>query len=281
MMEKKIHLSDKKWRYIFMAIMNVTKNVKNQFSNDKNLAMRINFYKKYTTNKYKFADWLFDKYVFKENMKILELGCGNGSHWDGKVKTLPDGCCLVLSDFSDGMLELVKEKFASNTNVSIKKIDIQEIPFENETFDVVIANHMLFHVPNLGKALSEVKRVLKENGVFYSATDGNGGMRPFLHKAIAQFDPKSTAFTEQLPFNLQNGSEILSKYFENVQRFDYENTLAITDTQDLIEWLKSTKSISGYTDECLANLYNYFEDIRIKNGAINIPRETGVFISKK
>ena len=48
-----------------MAIMNVTKNVKNQFSNDKNLAMRINFYKKYTTNKYKFADWLFDKYVFK------------------------------------------------------------------------------------------------------------------------------------------------------------------------------------------------------------------------
>jgi len=281
MMEKKIHLSDKKWRDIFMAIMNVTKNVKNQFSNDKNLAMRINFYKKYTTNKYKFADWLFDKYVFKENMKILELGCGNGSHWDGKVKTLPDGCCLVLSDFSDGMLELVKEKFASNTNVSIKKIDIQEIPFENETFDVVIANHMLFHVPNLGKALSEVKRVLKENGVFYSATDGNGGMRPFLHKAIAQFDPKSTAFTEQLPFNLQNGSEILSKYFENVQRFDYENTLAITDTQDLIEWLKSTKSISGYTDECLANLYNYFEDIRIKNGAINIPRETGVFISKK
>ncbi len=56
-----------------MAIMNVTKNVKNQFSNDKNLAMRINFYKKYTTNKYKFADWLFDKYVFKrkyENIRI-------------------------------------------------------------------------------------------------------------------------------------------------------------------------------------------------------------------
>ena len=35
-----------------MAIMNVTRNVKNQFSDDKNLAMRINFYKKYTTNKY-------------------------------------------------------------------------------------------------------------------------------------------------------------------------------------------------------------------------------------
>ena len=236
-----------------MAIMNVTKNVKNQFSNDKNLAMRINFYKKYTTNKYKFADWLFDKYVFKENMKILELGCGNGSHWEGKIETLPNGCSLVPMTAASFVM----------------------------VFDVVIANHMLFHVPDLNKALLEVKRVLKDNGVFYSATDGNGGMRPFLHNAIVKFEPTSTAFTEQLPFNLQNGCEILGKYFENVQRFDYENTLAITNTQDLIDWLKSTKSISGYSDESLSNLYNYFEDIREKDGAINIPRETGVFISIK
>lgn len=264
-----------------MSIMNVTENVKNQFSNDKNLAMRINFYKKYTTNKYQFSDWLFDKYTFKENMKILELGCGNGIHWKGKMETLPANCSLVLSDFSDGMLNLVKEKFNTKKNILIKKIDIQEIPYENNTFDVVIANHMLFHVPDLNKALLEVKRVLKNNGVFYSATDGNGGMRPFLHNAIVKFEPASTAFTEQLSFNLQNGNEILSKYFKKVQRFDYENVLAITNTQDLIDWLKSTKSISGYSDESLYNLYNYLDEIRIKNGAINIPRETGVFISIK
>ena len=54
-----------------MAIMNVTRNVKNQFSDDKNLAMRINFYKKYTTNKYNCADWLFDKYDFKEILEKL------------------------------------------------------------------------------------------------------------------------------------------------------------------------------------------------------------------
>ena len=82
------------------------------------------------------------------------------------------------------MLDLVRKKFSTYENVSIRKIDIQEIPFENETFDVVIANHMLFHVPDLNKALLEVKRVLKGNGIFYSATDGNGGMRPFLHNAI-------------------------------------------------------------------------------------------------
>ena len=60
-------------------------------------------------------------------MKILELGCGNGSHWEGKIETLPDGCSLVLSDFSEGMLDLVREKFSANENVSIKKIE-KKIP---------------------------------------------------------------------------------------------------------------------------------------------------------
>lgn len=264
-----------------MPIMNETQNVKKQFSNDKNLAMRIDFYKKYTTNKYKFSDWLFDKYDFKEDISILELGCGNGSHWEGRIEKLPKGCKLILSDFSDGMLNLVEEKYSSIENVSFRKIDIQSIPFEDNSFDVVIANHMLFHVPNLNKALLEVQRVLKKDGYFYSATDGNGGMRPFLHEAIKQFDPESEAFTEQLPFNLQNGCEILSKFFTSVERFDYENVLAITKTEDLMEWLKSTSTISGFSEENLVNLYNYFENIRVKDGAINIPRETGVFVSVK
>lgn len=265
-----------------MSIMNKTQNVKQQFSNDKNLAMRIDFYKKYTTNKYSFADWLFDKYDFKENTSILELGCGNGSHWEGRIDKLPKGCKLILSDFSDGMLDLVKEKYSSlYNNVSFSKIDIQSIPFDANSFDVVIANHMLFHVPDLNKALLEVRRVLKNGGYFYSATDGNGGMRPFLHEAIKKFNPESKAFTEQLPFNLQNGSEILKRYFTSVERLDYENVLAITKTEDLMDWLKSTTSISGFSEENLANLYQYFEDIRVKDGAINIPRETGVFISIK
>ena len=101
-----------------MSIMNKTQNVEKQFSNDKNLSMRINFYKKYTTNKYSFADWLFDKYEFEENFHILELGCGNGSHWNNRIDKLPKGCKLILSDFLDGMLDLVKEKYSQYDNRS-------------------------------------------------------------------------------------------------------------------------------------------------------------------
>ena len=265
-----------------MVIINKTKNVKRQFSNDKNLITRIDFYKKYTTNKYKFSDWLFDKYKFNENQYILELGCGNGNHWEGRIEKLPQGCRIVLSDFSDGMLKLVNEKFCLLHNVSVQKIDIQSIPFESNLFDVVIANHMLFHVPNLNKALLEVKRVLKKGGCFYSATDGDGGMRPFLHNAIKKFDVHSKAFTEKLPFSLQNGDKILSKFFNSVKKFTYENVLSVTKTEDLMNWLKSTCSISGFSEKNFIELYEYFENVRLTNGgAIKIPRETGIFISVK
>lgn len=53
----------------------------------------------------------------------------------------------------------------------IKKIiDIQNIPYEDNSFDLVIANMMLYHVPDLPRALAEVGRVLKPEGKLYTAT---------------------------------------------------------------------------------------------------------------
>ncbi|MPM64488.1 hypothetical protein SDC9_111375 [bioreactor metagenome] len=162
-----------------------------------------------------------------------------------------------------------------------QKVDIQNIPFPDNCFDVIIANHMLYHVPDLSKALSEVNRVLKSGGKFYSATNGNGGMRPFLRDAFKKVNPNLNSFTENFTFNLQNGKELLSKHFDEVERYDYEDSLAITETQDLVDWLKSTITIASYTENDLNGVYDYLEEIRQKEGVINIPKETGLFISTK
>jgi ubiquinone/menaquinone biosynthesis C-methylase UbiE len=140
---------------------------------------------------------------------------------------------------------------------------------------------MLYHVPDLSKALSEVKRVLKTDGMFYSTTIGSGGLQPFLHNAFKQFDFNTEAFTQKFSFILQNGFEILSEHFSVVQRVDYEDSFSITETQDLIDWIKSTITIGSYSEQNLDNIFNYFEDIRKKDGAINIPKEVGLFISRK
>jgi len=65
------------------------------------------------------------KLDFAKNFSILELGCGNGGQWEGRIESLPIGCSLILSDFSDGMVSTAKNKYSSFQNVSFQKIDIQ------------------------------------------------------------------------------------------------------------------------------------------------------------
>ena len=263
-------------------MLNRSENVLQQYSGDKNLSARIKLHAKHSTNKKGFYPWLFEIYQFTDNDSILELGCGNGMQWSGKTSELPIGSNLILSDFSEGMVDAAKENLSPYpSNISFRQIDIQDIPFVDESFDVVIANHMLYHVPDMDKALSEVRRVLKIGGRFYAATGCNGGIRQFLHDAIKKFVPGSDAFSQGLSFNMQNGKEILNRYFPHVKRHDYVDSLAITETQDLMDWMESSMLITSYPNEISSELYDYFEKIRITEGSINIPKSACLFVCAK
>lgn len=264
-----------------MSSLNKPENVENQYANDKNLSARITLHDKYSTNKYGFSNWLFDIYDFTAANNILELGCGTGAQWTSRLGMLPPESRLILSDLSMGMVETVRQKFEASKNVNVLKIDIQSIPFPDDSFDVIIANHMLYHVPELHKALSEVVRVLKPGGTFYATTIGSGGMRLYLHLALKQVSPRINAFNEDVSFTIQNGTEILGKHFLDVKRYDYEDSLLITDVNDLIEWIKSAMQGDKPSEMDLEAFYNYFEGIRSKAGAISIPKEAGIFVSKK
>ena len=264
-----------------MAVMNNTEAVKEQYSDDKNLSIRFKLHSKYSTNKLGLIPWLFEKYEFCSGFNILELGCGNAKQWEVNIDKLPPNCTLTLTDFSGGMAETVRRKFSNNINVVVQQVDIQNIPFDNACFDAVIANHMLYHIPDLDKALTEVNRVLKPRGKFYATTNGNGGMRTFLKDAFKTVNPAINAFTHDYSFSLQNGEELLHRYFTQVRRFDYEDSLAITKTQDLIDWLKSSVTIASYEEGDLDGLFEYFEAIRKRDGAINIKKEAGLFIALK
>ncbi len=261
--------------------MNRTENVREQYKDDSNLSVRIGFHVKYSTNSQGLIPWLFEKYEFSKGYRILELGCGNGGQWENRIQNLPAGCTLVLSDFSEGMVSMVWDRYKHHKNMLSAKIDIQNIPFPDNCFDVVIANYMLYHIPDIDAALSEVKRILKANGKFYSATNGNGGMRSFLQNAFSQANPAISAYAKNITFSLQNGKDLLSSYFDSVQRFDYEDALLVTETRDLIDWLKSTVSMSNFTEDDSDALYGYFESIRQREGVIRIPKETGLFVSTK
>ena len=57
------------------------------------------------------------------------------------------------------------------------QLDAQALPFADGSFDSVIANHMLYHVPDRQKTYAEVRRVLKPEGRFYAATMSRDNMK--------------------------------------------------------------------------------------------------------
>ncbi|MFT3952689.1 MAG: hypothetical protein QM689_12250 [Oscillospiraceae bacterium] len=73
----------------------------------------------------------------------------------------------------------------------------------------------------------------------------------------------------------------MKQQFRAVERYDYTDSLEITGTQDLIDWLKSTMFLNSVSGEKIDRLYRHFEAIREKDGAIRIPKECGLFVSSK
>lgn len=232
-----------------MSTINNQKNVKEQYASAENLNTRISIHQKYSTNKMGFGNWIFSNYKITPSMKVLELGCGTGDMWKGHEDLIKACNKLVLSDFSEGMLENAKanlgDKASLGDGLEYRVIDIQNISFEDENFDVVIANMMLYHVPDMNRGLSEVRRVLKKGGDFYCATFGEHGIIEFLCKVLNAYGVEDKANKN---FTLQNGKEILEPFFSEVQRLNYEDSLAVTNLDDLIEYIYSLSSMTSLSN---------------------------------
>ena len=258
-----------------MSNVNNTDAVKKQYANAGNLSTRISIHDKYSTNKMGFGNWIFSNYRLEEGMHVLELGCGTGSMWKGREQMIASCEKLVLSDLSEGMLETARATVGEHANVEYRVIDICDIPYENSSFDAVIANMMLYHVPDLDKALSEVTRVLKPGGRFYCATYGVHGIVEYLATLLGQYGIEDNSNKN---FTLQNGASLLGKHFPTVEKYDYEDSLAVTNIDDMVDYIYSLSSMTALAsvprDRIRAILTDHMQD-----GVLSVPKEYGMFVA--
>lgn len=252
-----------------------TSAVKAQYATASNLNTRISIHEKYSVNRQGFGNWITEHYPIRTGMRVLELGCGTGSMWLGHEDLIARCSELILSDFSGGMLEAAKHNVTA-PNVRFEIIDIQEIPFPDACFDVVIANMMLYHVPDLPKALSEVRRVLKCGGTFCCATYGEHGIMPYLAEVLAEFGIRDNT---RKTFTLLNGEGILAASFTEIRRLDYPDTLAVTDPRDLVDYLYSLPSMSDLSPALREDITNKLSS-HMEQGILTVPKEYGLFLCK-
>ena len=128
---------------------------------------------------------ILSKFRDLKNCSILDIGTGSG-HIINDISKL----CKSASS-----VDLYDERMIKS-GYSFKKIDDEHLPFENNTFDIVISNHVIEHVPNQKLHLSEIYKVLKNNGILYLATPNKFWVIDPHHKLlfISWFPRKISAF---------------------------------------------------------------------------------------
>ena len=259
-----------------MRQRNETKIVQSQYRTTDKLTRRISIHEKYSVNKTGFGPWIASHYAFPESCRVLELGCGTGRMWKGHESLIHRCAALYLTDLSEAMTAAAREALGEEAPLRFAAADIQDLPFPDHAFDAVIANMMLYHVPDLRKGLSEVRRVLKPGGSFYAATYGEHGIVEALCRILA---PLGVRDGTDKRFTLQNGGGILQDFFDCVERFDYPDRLRVTDPEDIIDYLLSLPSMESVRSLPRSEIRRHL-NAAMCDGVLELPKEYGLFIAK-
>ena len=125
----------------------------------------LDYCRKNYSNHERGADVLIRKLKLDKSMKLLEIGAAQGSLLIALSKRGYDCEGIEPVDFA---LETAKELSTEMRQpIKIKKGFVEEIPYEDASFNVVIAESVMEHVIDIRKAFKEISRVLKPGGIFY------------------------------------------------------------------------------------------------------------------
>lgn len=269
--------NDINWKNMISLIhlTNESNNIFTQYKDASNLTTRINLHDLYSINKTGWFNWLYSNLSLSSFDKVLEIGCGDGSLW----KNQSTNYNIILSDKSDGMVNDARRNLGDNYNYQV--INCESIPFANNYFDLVIANHVLFYLDNPTKGLSEIERVLKSEGSLICSTYSKKHMKE-IDELVRKFDSSICLSRNNLydVFGKENGYDILIPFFNSVEWIQYEDSLYVDNVDALIAYIVSCH---GNQNEIILPRYQEFRNFvtqEIGNG-IKITKDAGIFICQK
>jgi SAM-dependent methyltransferase len=251
--------------------------LREQYKNASNLNDRIQLHQRFSTNPYDFQMWVFDQLKLADDSRVLEIGCGPGSLWRPNLGRLPAGWRITLTDFSPGMLDEARANLAGARPFAFEQADAQVLPFGDGAFDMVIANHMLYHVPERPKAFAEIRRVLAPGGRFYAATNGATALQE-IYDLARGFDPAIGLWSRpgSSSFTLESGGAELLQWFSHVVVRRQENALVVTEAEPLVAFVASFAG-DALAGARRAEFTRFVEQRLAADGAIHITKDTGLF----
>ncbi len=253
-----------------------------QYADSRKLAARGRLNREYTIAETGWFPWVARQLPLRPGDRVLDIGCGPAWFWASVIGEIPENLDLTLADQSTGMVE---EALARCTplpfgSVTGRQAEAAALPFEDDSFDVVMAMHMLYHVADPAAGIAEMFRVLKPGGSLAVTTNGAGNMLGIYQLTTVfgsePFDPSAAAF------GYDKAEQLMRARFGNVAFLQHPASMRITEPEDVFLALTSYPPGDGASEAQLDAFRTAIAAAFERgHGVLEVEKETGLFISRK
>jgi ubiquinone/menaquinone biosynthesis C-methylase UbiE len=184
---------------------------------------------------------IFSTYKLKGNETIIDIGCGFG---DLLIRLRKDGHKgkLYGIDISKGMIEEAKEN-SKGLDIQFKVSKAEELPFKDESFDIVICKHSLYHF-ELDKAISEIERCLKKKGILIFTLNSYSQRSKYYSEKYKKLISKELNNYNYVDTGNNLNFETYHKYFKNfliLKEVSVHRYITLKESTPYVEYMSTFK----------------------------------------
>lgn len=256
-----------------------------QYADADKLRVRIRTHELYSERPTKFGEWLLPHLEIAPGQLLLDVGCGPGTY-----HPLLPGVRVAACDASPGMIRAaVRQALESDLDVRGVVGDAERLPFRSATFDRVMANHMLYHVPDQHAGLAEMRRVLRPGGRAVLATNGADHLEELwrMHRLAA--GRAGFVASEELVdrrFTLAH-VDLVRSVFKSARVYEHIDALVFKEPAPLLEYygtfmvdhVAERPTDDSHRPRVMQAMHDVVAEEMGRNGVLRIPKRVGCFVA--
>lgn len=225
--------------------------------------------------------WLAQQIPWSTTNDLLEVGCGTGLLWNCAPSEELSNAKITLTDRSSFIVNATVD-VATQTFAHVRGVvaNVEELPFCDEAFDLVVANHMPYHASDRDLAIREIVRVLRPRGTLIESTNGQLNLVELYEIEKAVFGVAARSELVEA-FGSLSGVPILNRCFNDVSWRLHVGQLLCTNVPDVVSYLTSMPPGSEASlDRCEELRAEVERQMKGSGGVLAVTKQAGVFIAK-
>lgn len=214
------------------------------YADEQAMLVRKHIHQNYTVPDVDFSAWVLERLKWTGQELVLDVGSGPATYLDAIQRYIrPEQ--YIAYDLSMGMLQASPSSIVKRTLGTV-----EALPYADQSFDVVMAHHTLHLIDDLDRAVREIQRVLRPNGLLIAATNSEFTMPEFntlMQRAFRLLNqhPEHEMSIEQMvlhDFSLESAPVKLGRYFTAVARYDVPTAFVFRETQPVMDYITSARA---------------------------------------